>query len=262
LRGGLAAKSPQALDVWKRTTDTLAFFGQRKEAATYQPMGLLAVMSDFAEPNRDLAEEALNLLPRERQPFRVITKSLALGASFTGLKAIFYTDQEPPDPKLRQKLIAFVKNGGILFVTAKWPNPEGSAAPAEPYLVFSVRTLGKGRLAVAKEDQLDPSDVVADIQIIMSHRNDPLHIYNGQSMNCLYEVSPQGGKAVVHLLNYSRRPEDLTASLYMRAPFRSSRFVSPEVASPVVLKLVPQEAGGVDLPLPPFAVYGAIELEQ
>lgn len=262
LQAGLAAESRQALDVWKRTIDTLTFFRQHKEAWTYQRTGLLAVMSDFAEPDRYLAEEVLNLLPRGRQPFRVITRSLALGASFTGLQAIFYADQEPPDPKLRQKLIAFVKGGGILFVPAKWPNPEGSAIPAEAYLLFGLRTLGKGRLAVAKEDEPDPSDFVAHIQIIMSHRYDPLHLYNGSSVNCLYQISPQGRQAVVHLLNYSRRREDLNAYLYMRAPFRSSRFVSPEVASPVVLELVPEEGGGVDLSVPPFAVYGAVELEQ
>ena len=112
-------------------------------------------MSNFAGPDWEAGKEAINLLPRLRQPFRVIARSQAAGASFAGLQAIYYVDREPPDAELRQKLMAFAQGGGILFVPSKWPNPEGAPAPAEPYLLFTVRTVGKGRLAVCKEEQPD-----------------------------------------------------------------------------------------------------------
>ena len=55
-------------------------------------------------------------------------------------------------------------------------------------------------------DQPDTYDTVADIQNIMSHRNDLLRLYNASSMNFFYQTSAQGRQGVIHLLNYSRRP--------------------------------------------------------
>jgi hypothetical protein len=262
LRADLSAKKQPAADTWKKLIDTAAFFEQHRQARTYQPSGLLAVMSNFAGPDWDAGEEAINLLPRIRQPFRVIARSRAAGASFTGLQAIYYVDQEPPDAGLRKKLVAFANGGGTLFTPSKWPNPEGKPAPAEPYLLFSMRAVGKGRLAVCKEDRPDAYDTVADIQNIMSHRNDLLRLYNAPSANFLYETSAQGGQGVIHLLNYSRRPGSDGPLFYVKEPHKSARLVSPEIASPAELKWAPQEAGGAELSLPRLSVYGAIELEK
>ena len=122
--------------------------------------------------------------------------------------------------------------------------------------------MGKGRLAVCKEDRADAYDTVADIQNIMSHRNDLLRLYNAPSANFLYETSAQGGQAVIHLLNYSRRPGSDGPLFYVKEPHKSARLVSPELASPAELKWAPQEAGGAELSLPRLSVYGAIELEK
>jgi hypothetical protein len=262
LRADLTAKKQPAADTWKKIIGMMGFFEQHKLGGTYQAMGPLAVVSNFAGPAWDVGEEALNLLPRLRQPFRVIARPRAAGASFAGLQAIFYVDQEPPDAELRQKLTAFAKGGGILFVPSKWPNPEGAPAPAEPYLLFSVRALGKGRLAVCKDDRPDPYDMVADIQNIMSHRNDLLRLYNAPSMNFFYQTSAQGRQGVIHMLNYSRRPASDGPLFYVKEPHRSARLVSPEIASPAELQWVPQEAGGAELTVPRISVYGAIEMEK
>ena len=262
LRADLTAKKQPAADTWKKLLDTVAFFEQHKEIRTYQPNGLLAVMSDFAGPNWDIAEEEINLLPRLRQPFRLIARSRAAGASFAGLQAIFYIDKEAPDAALRKKLLAFASGGGILFVPSKWPNPEGPPAAAEAYLLFNMRTVGKGRLAVCKEDQPDAYDTAADIQNIMSHRTDLLRLYNAPSSNFLFETSAQGKQGVIHLLNYSRRPGGDPPLFYVKEPYKSARLVSPELASAAELKFAPQETGGAELVLPRLSVYGAIELEK
>ncbi len=262
LRADLSAKKQPALDTWKKITGMLAFFKQHNLTGTYDAAAVLAVVSNFAAPDWLLGEEALNLLPRLRQPSRVIARSRAMSASFDSLQAIFYVDQEPPEPQLRQKLIDFSKDGGILFVPSKWPKPEGSPAPAEPYLLFNLHALGKGRLAVCKQDRPNSYDTVADIQNIMSHRNDLLRLYNAPSMNFFYETSTQGKQGVIHLLNYSRRPASDGPLFYMKQPQASARLVSPELASPVELQWDPQEAGGAELSLPRISVYGAVELES
>jgi hypothetical protein len=261
-RADLTARKQPAVDTWKKLTDTLGFFEQHKQARTYEPAGVLAVMSSFAGPDWEPARDALNSLPRLRQPFRVIARSRAAGASFAGLRAIYYVDPEPPDAALRQKLMAFANGGGALFVPSKWPNPEGRPVAAEPYLLFNVRAVGKGRLAVCKEDRPDAYLAAADIQIVMSHRNDILRLYSASSANGFYQTSAQGGQGVIHLLNYACRPGSDGPLFYVRDPYKSARLVSPELASPAALKLDPQDEGGAELFLPRLSVYGAIELEK
>lgn len=268
MRAGLAAKSAQTAADWKKITDTVAFFGQNKTIRTYERMGRLAVMSNFAEPDRAFGEDTLNMFPRLREPFRVISKTQALTASLDGLQGIFFVDQVAPEPKLREKLTAFVKGGGTLFVRSTWPNPEGSPiqlSSEEDYLYFNVRQLGKGRLAVAKEENPDTYFTCMDVQNVMSHRGDPARLYNGASMNYFYQVSPRGRQGVIHVLNYSRLPGSANALIFLKSPYRSASFVSPEIAAPVALKWSPltsaYETGGAELSLPPISVYGAIQME-
>jgi hypothetical protein len=262
LRVDLTAKKQPAVDTWKKTVDTLIFFKQHSQARNYEPAGLLALVSNFAGSDWDFVRDALNSLPRHRHPFRLIARSRAAGASFAGLQAIYYLDREPPNPELRQKLTAFAKGGGILFVPSKWPNPEGAPVAAEPYLLFSMRALGKGRLAVCKEDQPDPYTAVGDTQVIMSHKNDILRLYSASSSNYFYQTSAQGRQGVIHLLNYACRPGSDGPLFYLRDQYKSARLASPEMASTAELKLDPQEVGGAELFLPRLAVYGAIELEK
>ena len=268
MRAGLVAKSAQTAADWKKITDAVAFFGQNKTIRTYERMGRLAVMSNFSEPDRAFGEDTLNMFPRLREPFRVISRTQALTASLDGLQGIFFVDQVAPEPKLREKLTAFVKGGGTLFVRSTWPNPEGSPmqlSSAEDYLYFNVRQLGKGRLAVAKEENPDTYFSCMDVQNIMSHRGDPARLYNGASMNYFYQVSPRGRQGVIHVLNYSRLPGSANALIFLKSPYRSASFVSPEIASPVALKWSPltsaYETGGAELSLPLISVYGAVRME-
>jgi hypothetical protein len=268
MRAGLAAKSAQTAADWKKITDAVAFFGQNKTIRTYERMGRLAVMSNFSEPDRAFGEDTLNMFPRLREPFRVISRTQALTASLDGLQGIFFVDQVAPEPKLREKLTAFVKGGGTLFVRSTWPNPEGSPmqlSSAEDYLYFNVRQLGKGRLAVAKEENPDTYFSCMDVQNIMSHRGDPARLYNGASMNYFYQVSPRGRQGVIHVLNYSRLPGSANALIFLKSPYRSASFESPEIALPVALKWSPltsaYETGGAELSLPLISVYGAVRME-
>jgi hypothetical protein len=264
MRADLAAKKAPALDAWKKIAGELAFFEQNRAAGNFERMGRLAVISDFADSDRAFGEDVLNLLPRLREPFRVMAREAALTASFKGLQGIFYMDPEPPDPGLRKRLTAFASGGGTLFARSKWPQPEGSPirlSSAEEYLLFGIRSLGNGRLAVAKEDNPDTYFTCADIQNILSHRGDPARLYNGASMNYFFQVAGRQGQGIIHVLNYSRRPGSDNALVYLKAPYRSARFVSPEIASPVALPWEAQESGGCELSLPKISVYGAVRLE-
>ena len=262
LRVDLTAKKPPALDAWKKVVGTLAFFEKHPQSRTYEPAGPLAVVSNFAGPDYDAGEEAINLFPRIRQPFRVMARSRAGSASFAGLQAIYYVDRDTPSRTMLRELSLFAQGGGTVFAPSNYPGVEGTPVTTEPYLLFNIRAVGKGRLAICKEDQPDPYDVVADIQNIISHRNDVLRLYNAPSMNFFYQASAQGGQGVIHLLNYSRRPGSDGPLFYVKERHKVARLVSPELASPAELAWAPQEAGGFELFLPKLAVYGAVELEN
>jgi len=262
LRSDLAANKQPALDSWKKAVAIVTFFEKHTQARSYHQAGPLAVISNFAGSNWNSSEEAVNILPRIREPFKTVARQRAVSASFDGLQAIYYVDEDAPEPALRQKLLDFAKAGGTLFVPYNWKNPEGPPTKAEPYFIFNLHTLGKGRLAVCKEDTPDTYDTVEDIQTILSHRNDVIRLYNASSMNYFYQASAQGKQGVIHLLNYSRRPASDGPLFYMKKPYRSARLVSPELASPVELQWVAQEAGGSELSLPKISVYGAVELEN
>ncbi|MFB3777482.1 MAG: hypothetical protein ACE141_07710 [Bryobacteraceae bacterium] len=250
-----------AAATWQRITSTTAFFEQQVDTRTYRPRAVFAVISDFAGPNRPLSYEAVNLLPRRRVPALVMDTSQAAGESFTGLLGVFYADQEPPPSRLRQKLVSFAQAGGTVFACPKAGFSEGSPMPSEDYFVFSMRSFGKGRIGVLKEEQPDAYHLVVDIQTIMSRRNDLMRLNNGTGLNCYYLVSPDGKRSLVHILSYSRRP-GMSAGLYLKDKVRSARYLSPEKAAPAELQTILVENGGTDIPLPAIASYGAIELQS
>ena len=127
LRADLAAKKQPAADTWKKAIDTVTFFEQHKELRTYQPNGLVAMISNFAEPNYDSGEEAINLMPRVRQPFRLIARQRAASASFAGLQAIYYLDKEAPDAALAEEATGFRERWGHSVGAVQLAQSGGSA---------------------------------------------------------------------------------------------------------------------------------------
>jgi hypothetical protein len=207
-----------------------------------------------------LVEEVLNLLPRRRLPFRTMERSHALEASWHGLEAVFYADPQTPELELRRKLLAFVRSGGILFTSSSWPAGNRAPLEAPPHLTFRLYKLGAGKLAIAKEEDPDPYEVACDLQAVMGRDRDALRLFNGTAVNAVYRASPDGRKAAVHLVNYSRK-KGMPFSLYMRDSFQSAQLLSPETPDAVRLEFEPQFDGGAELALPPIDVYGMVALE-
>jgi len=261
LRAGLVAKDTQAVETWKKLATALSFFKARRQWNQFRPLNVMAVISDFAGPNEEVSHELLNLAARRPLPIRILEKSRAVKATFEGLKAIVYPDQQPPATELQKKLLAFARNGGLLIAGPKWPGPEGAPAPGDAYERFQVRSVGKGRLATSKEDLLDPYLLVMDSHLLLSHRHDLLHFFNAGSTNSYYTASPDGKKALVQIVNYSMRPAGHPISFTTQERYRAARMWTFESAAPVPLE-VQAAGGGSDVHLPPVGVYAAIELEK
>jgi hypothetical protein len=96
----------------------------------------------------------------------------------------------------------------------------------------------------------------------MSHRNDLLRFFNTGTLNCYYTASPDGRKSVLQIINYAMRMFGSPVSIAFTRRFRAARIWKLEDTGSTPLELFPTEDGGVEIHLPTFDIYAAVELES
>jgi hypothetical protein len=178
-----------------------------------------------------------------------------------GIKAILFLDEQPPSDELEKKLDSFVDGGGTLIVQAKYPAPAGLRATNDALRRWNLYPIGKGRLAIAKDESLDPYVVAADAPILVSHRNDLIRYFNFGTLNGYYTAAAGQKRALLHAVNYTTRERSGPLSIAFTRRYETARLWRLDSDSPSPLELLPAEMTGVEIHLPPFAVYAAIELE-
>ena len=257
---GIAAADASALGDWKALAGALRFFAARQHWSGYQPISIVGILSDFHGDNEFVSTEILNLISRRQVPFRVIEKSAVRAGSLDGLKAIIYSDQELPAAPLRKQLLAFVEAGGLLIC------PKGSAPLASGPSVpgahgrFQVYKAGSGRIAVSTEDQIDPYVCAGDAHFLLGRRQDLVRIWNPGASNSYYAGPVAGrGSAILEVVSYTRRPVS-DMSVYLSNPWRNARFLTLHSQQAQAVGPV-KRPDGIEVHIPPFAVFCALELE-
>jgi hypothetical protein len=243
---------------WKAVIDAVRFFEKHKHWRDYKPLARLGILSDFAGDSEFLSFELLNLTSRRHQPFRVLEKSNP--GDLAGLSAIIYADQSQPAEELARRLATFTEAGGLLILQSKAAaafKTGAEAATTQPN--FRVHTLGKGRMAIAKEDWSDPFQLAADIHLLMSHRNDLLRLFNQDSAGSYYSVSPDGRTGLAQILRFAARPTGAAVTLGLTEKYSSAQYYNIRSPSPKPITPLASRTG-VDIPLPEFSVYAAVEL--
>ena len=256
LRAGLEGKESRAMETWKGITSALSFFENHKEWRSHQRLGVVGVISDFSGANYDLNGEILNLMARRHLCFRAIWKSRAMTTPFSGFKALVYADQEPPSKELRGKLLAFVEQGGLLVTGLKW-RAEGAPVAGDSHRRFELRALGKGRLAVAKEELADAYLLAQDVHLLLSHSNDLLRLYNVRASGSNYSASPDGKKALLQLVNYAGRDAN-SVSVWTKRRYRAAELWTIGAAAPAAVKPLPV-FDGTEFHLPQTGSFAALE---
>jgi hypothetical protein len=260
LSDGLASGEARFRDSWKQVVTSLEFFEKHREWRRYVPAGALAVMSDFAGDNEFLAGEALNLLGRRQLPHCIVEKSSGAAQPLDRFKAVLYPDPQPPAPELRRRLLDFVRGGGLLIVQASLREMAGGAqASGQTHSRFDVRALGKGRMAVAKEEISDPYLLAADAHLLMSRRNDLYRMWNSGAVGTDYSVSPDNRKALFQMVNYSGGPASFLTVRFERR-YSRARLWTLEGAEPRDVEMV-VDGDRAEFRLPAIFVYAALELE-
>lgn len=263
LCAGLAGGAATSLESWKQIAGAVRFFREHAEWKSYRSLGLMGVISDFSGPNFDLSGEILNLMARRDLLFRVIWKSQAAADPLTGLKAVLYADAAAPDAALRRKLMAFVEQGGLLITGPGW-GAQGTPTPPDFDTQFDVRALGKGRLAVARQELSDPYTVAVDAQFLLSHRHDLVKIYNAPSSGCTrFTASDDGKKSLLQCLSYADggRGGGGLRTIWVREQFAKAKLWGIGADPVSVSAERSEEYSGVEYHLPASAPRSYLALE-
>lgn len=256
LATGIVGQNQAALATWKAIVSASGFFARHQEWTTYETAALVGVVSDFAGQNEFFSLELLNLLGRAGAHYQPMPKAGVGAVKSQWMRGLIYADADAPNPALRKRMLTFVEAGGLLVASPAF-GPAGRASAENPR--YSIRTLGKGQVAQSMEAPDDPYVWANDAMMLISHRYDLLRFWNGGATGSHITVSPDGKRAVAHLLFYSNRGPDM-ASVRVAGPWRSVK------ASTIEQDGIPnvgmeKQAGAVEVHLPQVSQYVALELE-
>jgi hypothetical protein len=151
-----------------------------------------------------------------------------------------------------------VQAGGMLIAAPKWgPAPGIPLDDAQPG--YSVRTYGKGKIALAEADPTDPYTWSADAGLLVSHRYDLVRFWNSGAACSYCTLSLDKKQALVHLMFYAARGPD-SATVRIAGKYRAARVSTVE--HPKVENVEMQAKGdAVEVYLPAVSQYVAVELD-
>lgn len=248
------------MKVWRRTVETLAFFQKRREWRAFQPQGTLAVVSDFTGDNAFMSGEVLNLLNRRQTQFQVMERSRALSAAAPGLKTILWLHKEPPQDEQLAKLLAFVRDGGIVIAATYWRPAGVTPTTKDPALNYKVYNIGQGQIAVTVDGFNGPYQVAGDAHLLASRRHDLVRLYNPATTNCHMSIDPVHQRQLVQGLNYSPSPADYV-TVWDSTHSRQAQYWSP--AEPNARPMAGRPADpGTEFDLATLTVNCALEFES
>jgi hypothetical protein len=258
LRAALLKSDSKATSVWNKACQTLAFFAEHREWAGFQPQGVLAVVSDFSGDNAFLSDEVLNLLNRRQVQFQVMERSKALSTPAPHLKGILWLDKDAPKADQLAKLLAFVRQGGLLIASAYWGPAGVTPTPRDPSIDYKMYNLGQGQIAVPNDGFADPYQVALDTHLLVSRRHDLVRLFNPAMTNCHASFDPVHGRQLLQVLNYASSPASFI-TLWTNSRARQAEFYSPETRQAQPLPGKPA-APGTEFDLPTITVSCALEL--
>jgi hypothetical protein len=255
LARGLAEGNARAAATWKDATRALAFFEAHRDLASMNALAKLAIVSSFDDTN---SGEVLNLSTRRHLAYHIVEKSQPR-ISFQGLEAVLYLDEAPPAAALLGKMVDFARGGGLLMTpstTAAKITGIGPVMETQPRT--AVHRLGKGRIAVPLKEWDDPFVLAADTHLLVSHRNDPVRLFNEGVL--IPYVTADGHRTVVQLVNYLGRESANFVTLAMPPSGRNPRVRTLDAPDPKPMEVF-RESGRPEVHLPAFRYYASIEFE-
>jgi hypothetical protein len=258
MAAGLVAGKADALKTWREMAGVAAFFPRHAEWAGYLPEAVVGVISSFAGDDEFLGQELLNLIGRTNQQYAVLVKTKLPETAFRGLRAVIYVDGQPPAADLRQRTLDFVSAGGLLITGPKWGPAPGTPGKDE-HPAYAMRTLGKGRVAIARKEPDDPYALANDSAVLISHRYELMRFWNGGAVGSYLTVAPGRKRGVAHLLFYADQGTD-DVSVRIAGRWRKASLWTTDREGPRPVEMEIQQ-DALELHLPVMGQYAAVELE-
>lgn len=260
IAAGLASGAPHAAAWWRRLCAVESWWQERAAWQSWPTAARLLAVSDFAGPNQYPASEFLNLAARRNLAWRAALPQSLNDEALRGISAVVYIDQLPLKGALLERLERFVRQGGLLVCldsvrgALRGLEPGGGTHPR-----FQLFRSGNGRVAASRSDWEDPYLMAQDVHLLMSRRQDIVRLFNPGSILCWPVISPDRGRLLVHLLNYSRHGAAHDVVVQTWAPVKSAAAEQPGEERRAAR--VRPEAGGWEIDVEPFDIYCALELE-
>jgi hypothetical protein len=220
VRAMLFRGDADALASWRTIASYLQFAEEHAGWRDLSPYGNLGIILDTAGASPEISNEYLNLVARRQVPYRLVLRSQLSAASLAGLRAVLAADLAPPADPERKILRAFAEKGGLVVTGPSWGDPPKD----KPYAEVS---LGKGRVAVYRDDPPDPESVARDLQELLSPEEMGVSAFNVPSVLTYASTGDSGARMLVQLLNYSRFPAE-AITLRVNGTFKRARWVVPE----------------------------------
>jgi hypothetical protein len=112
---------------------------------------------------------------------------------------------------------------------------------------------------VAREELADPYLLAEDAQLLMSHRNDRVRLFNAGTAQFHHATSEDGRAGVLHALVFPMTYPRSTMTAWFKNPWSGGRVHMVESAEPSPAERTVVEPG-VEFHLPPVPVYCALEV--
>jgi hypothetical protein len=155
-------------------------------------------------------------------------------------------------------MLEFARQGGLVITRRGWA-ADGGRAPGMEHTRYQMSAIGKGRLAVSREESPDPFLVARDAHMLLDRTNDMLRLYNTSTAIARLTTADDGKTDLLQFVVYARRDPRDPITVWLRDPRKTARLWKPADAAPEMVK-AGSELGGIAVQLPSVAICAAVEL--
>ena len=228
----LLSRDPAATKDWKRMTDQLAYFENRKEWREMRPLGQLAIVQDV-ESGALLSGGVLDMVAVKHTPVRPVPSRKLQLPAMDGTVMAVNVDPSSLSDEQKATLRNFARRGGtVLSGPSSWKFPAPKA----------------DQVTLSDDDVKMLDDIWKEVNTMTGRRNLGARLFNVSSMLSNLLEASDGKKAVLHLVNYSGYPVE-NVTVHLLGKYKKATLLAPGAeAKDISVYEVEEGAGtGVDV---------------
>jgi hypothetical protein len=245
-REALLRRDTNATAAWARMGATARWL-KRQNGLFRQPP--LSTVTLLVEPGEATAETAALMFRQSGSP-ELIAARRTPAPDPARRPFVVAAGINPPDAKLRDRLLAHATAGATLFTDAGGESPWWRASGVKRDRQFDDRefyTLGAGRIVAYRDAVVDPGDFALDVLDLAGERR-PVRLWDAPA--AIATVSQANGKApVLRVVNYGS-PTRADSMARIAGSWRTAELLRPD-EPPVALRTY-RRGKGTEVLLPPF----------